>query len=246
MKKITIRFYEELNDFLPEPKKKIRFEYGFFGRTSVKDLIEAIGVPHVEIDMILVNGNSVGFDHIINDADDISVYPVFESFDIKDVQHLRPNPLRETKFVLDVHLGKLSRILRMLGFDTFYKNNLADDEIISISLNEHRTILTRDLGLLKRKVVNHGYYVRNTNPELQTIEVVNRFQLENNIQEFTRCIECNYVLQSIEKDKIIDQLLPKVKQIYNEFFICPNCLKIYWHGSHVEDMLGLIKKLKRT
>lgn len=246
MKSITIRFYEELNDFLPTEKKKVRFSYEFSGSESVKDLIEAIGVPHTEIDMILVNGKSVDFKYIVQDKDDISVYPVFESFDIKDVQHLRPRPLRNPKFILDVHLGKLSRYMRMLGFDTYYKNDLDDESIVNLSLNEKRTILTRDVGLLKRKYITHGYYVRNTNTDKQIEEIVNRFQLENSIKEFTRCINCNGLLNPIEKEKILEKLPPKVKNHYTEFFVCTDCSKIYWHGSHVEGMAKVVNKFKRT
>ena len=161
MHKISIRFYEELNDFLPEEKQKLRFEHSYIDRTSVKDLIESLGVPHTEVDLILVNGKPVGFDYLINDDDDISVYPVFESIDITDLQHLRPKPLRKPKFVADVHLGRLARYMRMLGFDTLYKNNIDDDEIVNISVDEKRTILTRDRNILKRSVVTHGYFVRN-------------------------------------------------------------------------------------
>lgn len=246
MKSISIRFYEELNDFLIKEKRKIRFEQEFFGRESVKDLIEAIGVPHTEVDLILVNGKSVDFNYILQDNDDVSVYPVFESFDIKDAQHLRSQPLREPKFVLDVHLGKLSRYLRMLGFDTYYKNNLNDSEVVQISLTESRTILTSDVGLLKRGEVTHGYFVRNTDIKKQVEEVVNRFQLSSNIKEFSRCIECNALLVSIEKEKVIEKIPPKVLDYQTDFFVCPSCKKIYWKGSHVEDMLGLVRKLKRT
>lgn len=246
MKSITIRFYEELNDLLPKEKRKVRFTHEFFGRESVKDLIESIGVPHTEVDLILVNGNSVDFNYILQDKDEVSVYPVFESFDIKEVQHLRPKSLREPKFVLDIHLGKLARYMRMLGLDTFYRNDLKDEEIVHISLTEIRTILTRDVGLLKRGNVTRGYFVRNTEIEKQLEEVVKRFQLENEIKEFSRCIECNTLLKPIDKEKIIDQLPPKVRKYYNEFYVCPNCSKIYWKGSHVEDMLRVINKLKRT
>lgn len=246
VKNITIRFYEELNDFLPKEKKKTRFNYEFFGRESVKDLIEAIGVPHTEVDMILVNGNSVDFSYLVQDKDDISVYPVFESFNIKNVQHLRTKPLRDPKFILDVHLGKLARYMRMLGFDTFYKNDLTDELIVNLSLREKRTILTCDIGLLKRKTITHGYYVRNTNTAKQVEEVVSRFQLENLIKEFTRCIDCNGLLKPIGKEIIIEKLPPKVKDFYTEFFICTNCSKVYWHGSHVEGMAKVVNKFKRT
>src|SRR3972149_748976 len=138
MKTAYFRFYEELNDFLPPEKRKIKFEHPFFCRASVKDIIESLGVPHTEIDLILVNGKSVDFSYIINDKDEISVYPVFESFDISEVQHLRAKPLREPKFVLDVHLGALAKYLRMTGFDTVYHNNFEDVEIIKVSLSQKR------------------------------------------------------------------------------------------------------------
>lgn len=246
MKNIAIRFYEELNDFLPKEKKKVRFTYNFSGRESIKDLIEAIGIPHTEVDMILVNGKSVDFNYIVQDKDDISVYPVFESFDIKNVEHLRPKPLRNPKFILDVHLGKLARYMRMLGFDTFYSNELDDESIVNLSLKEKRTILTRDVGLLKRKNITHGYYMRNTNMEKQIDEVVKRFQLEKMIKEFTRCIACNGTLAPIPKEKVIDKLPLKVKKYYTEFFICTDCTKIYWHGTHVEGMTKVVNKFKRT
>ncbi len=109
-KKVFIRFYEELNDFLPKEKQKKRFTHYFIDRTSVKDLIESLGIPHTEVDLILVNGKSVSFKYIIKNGDDISVYPVFESLDISDVQHLRAKPLRKPKFICDVHLGNLQEI----------------------------------------------------------------------------------------------------------------------------------------
>lgn len=246
MKNITIRFYEELNDFLPPKKKKVRFNYEFSGRESVKDLIEAIGVPHTEVDMILVNGTSVDFNYLVQDKDDISVYPVFESFEINNVQRLRLKPLRNPKFILDVHLGKLARYMRMLGFDTLYKNDFEDEVIVNLSLKEKRTILTRDVGLLKRKNITHGYFIHNTKTERQIEEVVLRFQLENHIKEFSRCIDCNGLLESIEKEKILEKLPSKVKKFYTEYFICSNCSKIYWHGSHVEGMSKVVNKFKRT
>jgi uncharacterized protein len=243
-KKVTLRFYEELNDFLPEKKKKKRFEHNFIDRTSVKDLIESLGVPHTEIDLILVNSKSVNFKYIINDSDDISVYPVFESLDISDVQHLRPKPLRNPKFIADVHLGRLARYLRMMGFDVYYKNNLSDDEIVKISSIERRAILTRDIGILKRTEVTHGYFIRGDSVEKQTEEVVNRFDLQKSIKEFTRCLECNTKLTKIKKEKIIRQLPPMVAASQNEFFICPKCQKLFWAGTHHQKMLSLVPKIK--
>lgn len=246
-KKVSIRFYEELNDFLPKVKKKKRFTHTFIDRTSVKDLIESLGVPHTEVDLILVNGKSVSFKYIIKDGDDISVYPFFvrsiieKNSDIFDVRHLQPKPLRKPKFICDVHLGKLARNLRMFGFDVNYKNSLNDDSIVDISLKEKRTILTRDVGLLKRSEVTHGYFVRNDDPEKQTVEVLQRFQLHKLIKPFTLCLECGRKLVRIAKNDIIDLLPEDVKKQQNKFIYCVNCKKIYWAGSHFNNMNMFIK-----
>jgi len=246
MKTVYFRFYEELNDFLPSEKRKTRFEHSFLDRTSVKDMIESLGVPHLEIDLILVNGKSVDFSYLVNDSDEISVYPVFESFDISNVQHLRAEPLREPKFILDIHLGKLARYMRMVGLDTAYKNSYTDDELIDISLKEKRTLLTKDSGILKRNEVTHGYWIRNENAEEQLREVVERFDFKNQIKEFTRCLECNLTLIEIEKGKIIERLPPKVKDWQNEFYFCEKCDKIYWKGTHIDRMKNIIGRIKEA
>ena len=242
--KIHIRFYEELNDFIPEVNKKKRFLHHYTDRTSVKDLIESLGVPHTEVDLILINSKSVGFDYIINDGDDISVYPLFESTDISEVQHLRPEPLRKPKFVADVHLGRLTRYLRMIGLDVLYKNNFNDDEIVRISLNDKRTILTKDKGILKRNEVTHGYWLRSTKVEEQAIEVLKRFDLKNQIKEFSRCMECNQLLEAVSKKKIINELPEKVAYQHNEFFRCPSCMKLFWKGTHYHNMSSFIQSVK--
>ncbi len=244
------RFYEELNDFLPKEKKKVSFSYSFTGNPSVKDAIEAIGVPHVEVDLVLVNGASVDFTFKIRNEDQVSVYPVFENLDISEVTHLRERPLRDLKFILDVHLGKLAKFMRLCGLDTHYSKDLTDPEIIKISLREHRIILTRDKGLLKNRKVTHGYWVRSVKPEIQLKEVLTRFDLKRNLQPFTRCLECNGLLTSVAKEEILDHLQPKTKEYYTEFKKCPACGKIYWEGSHFERMKihidNLINKINQN
>ncbi|MBT8380970.1 MAG: Mut7-C ubiquitin/RNAse domain-containing protein [Ignavibacteria bacterium] len=244
MHQIHFRFYEELNDFLPEVKRKVRFTHKYIDRASVKDVIESLGVPHIEVDMILVNGISVSFNYLINSGDDISVYPLFESLDISDVQNLRAMPLRDPKFIADVHLGKLSRYLRMMGFDVLYKTNFDDDEIVKISLEEKRAIFTKDRGILKRNDVTHGYWVRSSKVKEQIVEIIKRFGLKKLIKEFTRCIECNTVLESISKKKILNELPPKVSESQKLFSVCPSCKKLYWKGTHHQRMLSFIKTIK--
>lgn len=242
--KIHLRFYEELNDFLHGEKRKVSFEHKYIDRTSVKDVVESLGVPHTEVDLILANGKSVGFDYLINVDDDISVYPVFESLDITDVQCLRPKPLRKPKFIADVHLGKLTRYLRMMGLDVLYKNDFDDDEIVNLSLIEKRAILTKDRGILKRSKVIHGYWIRSTKVREQVIEVIKRFDLKNIIKEFSRCIDCNSLLIKTNRDKILSELPPKVARSQKEFYRCPECKKNYWEGTHHKKMLSFIQSIK--
>jgi hypothetical protein len=235
------RFYEELNEFLSPRRRKVSFDYSFKGNPSVKDAIEALGVPHVEVDMILVNGNSIDFSYRINDGDQVSVYPVFESLNVSNVQRLRPQPLREPKFILDVHLGRLSKYMRLCGFDSLFERDLNDREIVSISVSERRIILTRDRDLLKARLVTHGYWIRSKGSEEQLKEVLRRFDLNNDLRIFTRCLECNGMMRDVPKEEIIDQLMPKTRDYYSDFKKCGGCGKIYWEGSHYERMKKFIQ-----
>lgn len=244
--KAIFRFYAELNDFLPKPKKQKPFEYAFSGKPGVKDAIEALGVPHTAVDLILVNGKSVSFDYHLEHDDRIAVYPEFELFDISEVTHLRPKPLRQTKFIVDINLGKLARNLRLIGFDTLYNNSYTDKEIVSIARTQKRIILTRDVGLLKHKEVTHGYWVRATNPADQIIEVINKFDLISMVKPFSICLECNGKIVPVKKEDIADSLLHRTRKSFDEFYQCQNCHKIYWKGSHYEKMLKTIDSLKNS
>jgi uncharacterized protein with PIN domain len=237
------RFYEELNDFLPQDRRKKSFPYPFRGNPSVKDAIEALGIPHVEVDLILVNGQSTDFNHRLQNGESVSVYPAFESFDISGLTRLRNNPLRVTKFIADVHLGKLARHLRLCGFDTYFRADCTDPEIINISLSEKRIILTRDKGLLKNKHVTHGYWIRSVSHKEQLKEIFLRFDLKARLNPFTRCMECNTILSEAVKDELTDRLLPNTRLYYHKFKECPGCHRIYWNGSHYERMKKNIDEL---
>ncbi|HKI89990.1 MAG TPA: Mut7-C RNAse domain-containing protein [Draconibacterium sp.] len=238
------RFYEELNEFLPKEKAKKTFPVSFTGKPSVKNTIEMLGVPHTEIDLILVDGTSVDFGYQLEGGEQVSVYPVFESLDISPLIRLRSKPLRNTNFIVDVNLGKLARKLRLLGFDTLFRNDFEDAEIIRIAAKEKRIILTRDKGILKCSEVTHGYWLRNTEPSLQLEEVVERLQLRNSFKPFTRCTHCNHKLRSVGKKEIADRLPSDTLQYYAEFWECEGCKNIYWEGSHFDSILHWIEKLK--
>jgi len=242
-KAVIFRFYEELNDFLPVARQKTDFSYNFFGKPTVKDCIEAVGIPHTEVDLILVNGNSVSFDYHLEGGEHVSVYPVFESLDISPVIQLRPHPLRQSKFICDVHLGKLARQLRMLGFDVYFEKNIDDIGIIERAQKEHRIILTRDQGLLKRKEVTHGYWVRYTEVRHQLPEICRRFDLHSRIKPFTICMVCNSEIAEVKKEDIKANIPQRVHNYFDQFYECLGCHKIYWKGSHYLKMEHAVEKL---
>jgi hypothetical protein len=243
MNEATIRLYEELNRFVSVENERREYRASFIGNPGVKDLIESLGVPHTEVDLVLVNGESVGFDYRVRDGDRIAVYPVFESLDVGPTSRVRVSPLREPRFILDVHLGKLARLLRMLGFDTLYDNAWDDPEIVRRGLAEQRIILTRDGGILKRREVTHGYLVRSDAPEEQAAEIVRRFDLGAQIEPFRRCMACNGLIDPVSPDEVRDELLPGTRERYREFYRCRHCGRIYWKGSHYDAMRRKIDEL---
>lgn len=240
------RFYAELNDHLPPEKNGHNIVHPFQPGATVKDRIEALGVPHTEVDLILVNGESVDFSYAVQDGDRVSVYPVFEAIDISSLLRVRPHPLRDPKFVLDGHLGRLAAYLRLLGFDTLYRNDYGDAELARIEREDTRILLTRDRGLLKRASVERGYFVRETKPREQVAEVVRRFDLFGSVRPFCRCLDCNGLLRAVGKDAIANRLPPRTKEGRNEFQLCEACSKVYWKGSHYARMLGFVEAIAAT
>lgn len=230
------RFYAELNDFLPRRRRHVTFEHAIAPRTAVKDVVESLGVPHTEIDLILANGDSVDFSYQVRERDRISVYPVFEGIDIAPLTRLRPEPLRDVRFVLDGHLGQLAGYLRLAGFDALYRRDFRDDELALVSAREHRILLTRDQGLLKRRSVSHGFWVRETDPRRQFVDLLRRFDLTRAVRRFTRCLRCNEPLIEASREVVRDRLPPRVGEQRMEFQVCPACARVYWKGSHYDAM----------
>jgi uncharacterized protein with PIN domain len=240
MNQATFRFYAELNDLLPDAKGR-EITYSFRGKPSVKDAIEAIGIPHTEVDLVLVNGESVDFAYQLRNGDRVSVYPVMESIDISGLTKVRPVPLRVMRFVLDGHLGRLAAYLRMMGFDSAYKNDCADEVLAEISRQERRILLTKDRGLLRRGLVTHGYCVRASAPRTQLREVMKRFDLYALARPFTLCMRCNGVLQEVDKAEVLHLLPEHVRESKQRFVRCKDCGGVYWKGSHYQRMMNLIE-----
>jgi hypothetical protein len=244
MKQVTVRFYGSLNDFLPPERRGAGFVHALNGPCSVKDLIESLGPPHVEVDVVLVDGEAVDFSHRVEHGQRLAVYPVFSSLDVATLVRVGPPALPEPRFVLDVGLGRLSGLLRMLGFDTLWRNDYADDVLARVSRDEQRILLTRDLGVLKRSEVLHGYFPRETDPSQQLIEVVRRYQLTGHMRPFTRCLACNTQLAAASPEEVHGRVPERVHATFTRFQQCPGCQRVFWAGSHHARMQVIIDKLR--
>lgn len=244
MPEAEFRFYAELNDFLPAEKRQVATPHAFEGSPAVKDTLEAIGVPHTEIDVILVDGRSVDFTYRLRGGERVAVYPVFERFDVAGVTRLRPAPLRVTRFIADVHLGTLARYLRLLGFDTAWERDLDDVQIIERARSEQRIILTRDRGLLKDGRVTHGYWLRNTDPQAQLTEVVRVLDLSAAFRPYTRCMQCNGVLRDASPAEIAGEVPRAVLEAHRAFSKCEGCGRVYWAGSHRRRLDEIVARVR--
>ena len=232
----TFRFYEELNDFLPRERRKRSFSVACARDASVKHMIEALGIPHTEVELILVNGVSVGFEHLLREDDRVAVYPKFETLDVPPLLRVQEWPLRQVRFVADAHLGGLARLLRMAGFDTRYDNQLHDAEIEKIAMEEGRIVLSRDLELLKRRAITHGCFIRALKPWEQLREVFRRLGLARLAHPFSLCLVCNAPLHEVDKARVREQLPPAVRVSHAHFSTCEVCGRVYWQGSHWRRM----------
>lgn len=240
------RFYAELNDYLPRQRRCCDFRHRFQGTPAIKDVIEAIGVPHVEIDLILVNGHSVDFRHRLLGDERVAVYPMFERLDITPLIHLRPRPLRVSRFAIDANLGRLARYLRLLGFDSLYQADWDDADLVRTATHQHRIILTRDRDLLKRSEVTHGYWVRHYQPTEQLSEVIHALQLEQALAPYTRCSQCNGLLQAVAKTDLPALVPAHTLANATRFRRCPHCGKMYWQGSHCTRIDHLVATLQKS
>ncbi|MDW7771852.1 MAG: Mut7-C RNAse domain-containing protein [Desulfobulbaceae bacterium] len=208
-------------------------------RASIKDVVESFGVPHTEIGTIECRGEEVDFSYPVEDDRVFKIFPIRAPWDPARKSLLRPVPLAEIKFIVDVNVGRLARYLRMAGFDVLYHYRWSDVQIIAMISRERRIVITRDLALLKRRQVEFGRYVRSEKPAEQLHEIIGFFGLRDKLQPFSRCLDCNTLLEPVAKQDILHLLEPLTKKYYHSFSICPACDKVYWAGSHVEEMRQL-------
>ena len=238
------RFYAELNDFLLPALRQRSFSRLCSRDASVKHMIEAFGVPHTEVELILVNGKPVNFLHRLRDGERISVYPRFATLDIASSLPLRP-PAAGRRFIADAHLGQLARQLRMLGFDVLYRNDYSDAEVARIAASEGRIVLTRDRDLLIRKEIVHGCYLHALTGDEQVQEVIRRFDLAPSVRALSRCLTCNGVLRMVEKSEVAHRVPQHSRHVYERFYECDCCAQVYWEGSHVVRMRQRVQGMLR-
>lgn len=241
-KHAVFRFFGSLNDFLSTDERQSDVPYAFWGRPAVKDAIEAQGVPHPEVDLIVLNGNPVDFEARLTADDRVSVYPWIRRLDLDFT--LRPPLPRPVQFVCDVHLGRLARHLRMVGLDTRYDQHQSDAALARLSDHEERVLLTRDVGLLKRRRVQLGAFVRAEEPFRQFAEVARRFDLgDASLDPFSRCLDCNTLLEPATPSIVASEVPPHARKVNDAFWRCPSCDTVYWEGSHVERMRRRIRRV---
>ena len=239
---VRLNFRGDLPFFLGSKRRRTIIERRLSEKTSVKDVIESCGVPHPEVDLILINGQPVDFYHTLRTNVDVDVYPV--GFLPTFFTNKRLQITHFITFLADGHLGRLSRNLRLLGLDVAYLNAAEDRQLLEAMQRENRALLTRDRRLLMHAVVQTGYYPRSQYATEQTIEVIRRFDLLRSIAPFTRCLRCNAPLEKVGKAEIIEKLKPLTKIYYEAFRRCSGCGQIYWPGSHFSKLQKRIAELR--
>jgi uncharacterized protein with PIN domain len=246
MEGATFRYYGDLNDFLPRQKRQRTFSQATFeGDQTAKHLIESHGIPHTEVGLILVDGHAVTFDHRVQPGQRVAVYPPFLTLQIDSGISLRPPVPQPARFLLDNHLGRLARYLRLLGFDALYFNNQLDDaQLATLACHEDRILLTRDRGLLKRSQVVHGYCLRTVYSREQLLAVIRRFSLAGQVNPWSRCLRCNGRLRPVSKADVVERLEPKTKRYFSDFRQCLSCQQVYWRGSHFARLQGIVQAVR--
>ncbi len=262
MMTIRLGFHGDLEDLRPERERGHDIAASVDGHASLKDLIESFGVPHTEVGRVTVEGHPVdlasstamaaggadragvvgrpvdlasqcvvaaGNDRAGSDTDRAGVEI---RIDVEPVE-FRLDPLDpDPRFVLDVHLGRLARHLRLLGLDALYSNRWEDVELGRVAAVEARWLLTRDRKLLMRRAVTRGRCLRSQDPILQAREIVGHFDLTARLRPWIRCLACGALVEPVDKQAILPRLLPKTRLYYERFRRCAGCGGVYWEGSH--------------
>jgi uncharacterized protein with PIN domain len=227
----SFRFHGTLQDFLKKAQRDRAFLHPCARAASLKNAIEALGVPHTEAGRVTVNGAPATLQRTVRDGDEIEIYP--------RTMETGSDPV----FLADAHLGGLARFLRMLGYDTLHDNGFADEDIRRLAEAEQRIVLSRDRELLKCREIARGCYVRALKAEAQLREVAERYDLAARARPFTRCLRCNLPLQAVDRASVAAMVPEKVRERQEQFSRCAGCGRIYWPGSHYARMRAALGEL---
>jgi len=243
---LFVRCYAELNEFLPLEHRYNEFPLLFSEPFNVAKLLDRLNIPLNSVEIILVDGKSVSAKFSLSEGNRISLYPIFESFDIRSLLHLHSAPLRHIKFIADVHLGKLARYLRLFGFDTAYNSSFSFSSILSIAELEQRCILSKSIAYKEKPSVTKYFHIQSSIPEEQLTETFSRFDLWLSSKPFTRCLKCNTLLVKRSIDNVNkNKIPPRILTMFNEYMCCSSCQQYYWKGSHYKRMEEFIGEFLR-
>ncbi|MBU0991184.1 MAG: Mut7-C ubiquitin/RNAse domain-containing protein [Proteobacteria bacterium] len=243
MNHVHLHFSSPLLSFLKRKHQKPILSYNLQRKATIKDIIESLGVPHTEIGHIFADNREIDFCYRPSESRSIHIRHVDAPFNVFKPSLLRKQPLKEFRFIVDVNVGKLSQLLRLIGLDTAYIPDASDEEIAEAAHQQQRIVLTKDMGLLKRKKIIFGRFVKAIHPEQQLKEIVDFFGLKGPFKTFSRCLLCNSYILNVEKEVIFHRLEPKTKRYYSDFRICSSCGQIYWQGSHYEKLIAMLENI---
>ena len=149
----------------------------------------------------------------------------------------------EIRFMADEMLGKLAKWLRTIGYDTVYYTGGGDSALVKRALAENRVILTKDSHLVRRKLARKSLFIKSEHPREQFKQVVEELKLDVQSKLFTRCLICNQELNLTEKEDIRDRVPSYTYLTQDKFYECPECERVYWPGTHKDNMLQMISDI---
>ena len=240
-----VRFiiHGKLKTFLSKRFRKKPIDLAWEEHRTLKDWIESLRIPHIEVGRITVNSKKSALNNRLQDKDIVEVFEIDGPYDPRKVSQQHEILLPHIKFIADVHLGKLVRYLRILGLDCHYQEPWDDNKLAEKADKENRIMLSRDVGLLQRKCISHGKFLYSDDPIEQAKEILNRYEIYDLCKPMSRCVSCNSLMKTVAKQNIEHLIEPGTKQSYEQFFQCQSCSKVYWHGAHVKNILKTLKEI---
>jgi uncharacterized protein len=236
---LRLRFSEELRFFLDARNRRIDdIQVSHDGTSTVGHVIQSLGVPLTEVGELTVDGRRIGPSYRPRDAETVGVAAVSRPQRVSVSTHTPP------RFILDVHLGALARRLRLIGLDAAYGNDMADDALLAQANTERRVLLTQDRGLLLRRSLWLGAYVRGARPDAQLLDVLDRFVPR--LAPWTRCMACNGMLAPVAKGDIAPLLRPGTRRTYDTFMRCGSCGRLFWRGAHSANLEATVRAAREA